>query len=76
MVLWLCLGLWEYLLRAYLSGEVSGESAWNPVVWPFRATFVAGFVLRAAQTVAEMLKSGTVLFTGRSLIPDGDGGRA
>ena len=76
MVLWLCVGLWEYLMRAYLSGEVSGESAWNPVVWPFRVTFVAGFALFAAQTMAEMLKSGAVLITGRALIPETAGGHA
>ncbi len=75
MVLWLCVGLWEYFLRAYTSGELSGESAWNPVVWPFRATFVAGFVLFAAQILAEMLKSGAVLVSGRGLLPSVDGGR-
>ena len=68
ILLWLCVGLWDYLDRAYVSGERSGESAWNPVVWPFRVTFVAGFVLWVAQTVAEILKSSAVLFTGRPLI--------
>ena len=70
MVLWLCMGLWEYLLRAYVGGERSGESAWNPMVWPFRVTFVAGFVLFAAQTVAEILKSGAILVIGHALIAE------
>lgn len=70
IVLWLCVGLWDYLARAYVGGERSGESAWNPLVWPFRVTFVAGFVLFAAQTLAEMLKSGSVLFTGQALMND------
>ena len=65
MVLWLCTGLWDYLLRAYEHGEVSGESAWNPVVWPFRAFFVIGFVLFALQTISEILKSLTVIFAGQ-----------
>ena len=76
MVLWLCVGLWDYFLRAYSSGEVSGESAWNPVVWPFRATFVLGFVLFALQILAEMVKSGVILLTGNPLqIDDGTRGR-
>ena len=68
IVLWLCVGLWDYFIRAFESGEVSGESAWNPVVWPFRATFVIGFGLFALQTVAEMIKSGWILIHGADLV--------
>jgi len=57
MILWMCMGLWDYFLRAYVTGEGSGESAWNPIVWPFRLFFVIGFVLFALQIVAEILKS-------------------
>lgn len=54
-------GLWDYLIYAYENQEVSGESAWNPVVWPFRTTFVIGTVLLLLQTVAEILKCILVL---------------
>lgn len=64
MVLWMSLGLWDYFGSAFASGEVSGESAWNPVVWPFRLTFVAGFALFALQILAEILKSGWLLSHG------------
>jgi len=54
-------GLWEYLVYAYETGEQSGESAWNPVVWPFRSSFVIGYALLILQTVAEILKCILVL---------------
>lgn len=57
MVLWLCFGLWDYLENAWRSGERSGESIWNPVVWPARLSFFVGFVLFTLQTVAEILKA-------------------
>ncbi len=61
MIVWLCFGLGEYFHRAYVSSEVSGESAWNPVVWPFRIFFFVGFVLFVLQTIAEILKSISLL---------------
>jgi len=67
MVLWMIWGLWDYLVYAYVNNEVSGESAWNPVVWPFRTTFVAGFVLFALQILAEIAKSAHLLLKGRPL---------
>jgi TRAP-type mannitol/chloroaromatic compound transport system permease small subunit len=54
-------GLWDYLVYAYEHQEVSGESAWNPVVWPFRTSFVIGFSLLLLQTIAEILKCILVL---------------
>ncbi len=61
VVLWMSWGLWDYLVYAYVHNEFSGESAWNPVVWPFRVTFVVGFVLFALQIVAEIIKCVYVL---------------
>ncbi len=61
VVLWMSWGLWDYLVYAYVNNEVSGESAWNPVVWPLRVTFVVGFVLFALQIVAEIIKCVYVL---------------
>lgn len=54
-------GLWEYLVYAYETKEESGESAWNPQVWPFRTTFVIGYALLILQTIAEILKCVLVL---------------
>ena len=56
MLFWLCGGLWEYFFAAYKVGETSGESAWNPIIWPFKFTFVIGFVLLFMQTLAEVIK--------------------
>ncbi len=61
MILWLCAGLWDYFHQAYKVNELSGESAWNPIIWPFKFTFVIGFVLLLMQIVAEALKRVLVL---------------
>ena len=47
----------DYTLDAYQSGELSGQSAWNPPIWPFRAIILASLVLLALQVFAESLKS-------------------
>lgn len=64
MVLWLCWGLWGYFEDAWITGERSGESIWNPVVWPARLSFLAGFVLLALQILVEILKSVRILAGG------------
>jgi TRAP-type mannitol/chloroaromatic compound transport system permease small subunit len=61
LALWMTWGLWNYLVQAYASGETTGQSAWNPVVWPFRAAYVAGFALFSLQIVAEILRCALVL---------------
>lgn len=48
--------LWTYAHGAYLTMEKSGQSAWNPVIWPFRMTFFAGFALLFLQGVAETIR--------------------
>lgn len=50
------LRLSEYATSAYLSGETSGQSAWNPPIWPFRMLIATSFLLLALQVVAEILK--------------------
>lgn len=57
IVTWLCWGLWEYWVEAYQIGEQSGQSAWNPVIWPFRFAFFAGFALLWLQGIAELIKT-------------------
>ena len=53
----LCLGLWEYWVEAYVAGELSGQSAWNPPIWPFRLSFFLGFAFLLLQGVAELIKA-------------------
>ncbi|MGI9525254.1 MAG: TRAP transporter small permease subunit [Hyphomicrobiaceae bacterium] len=60
-LIWLTFGLYEYAVEAYVSKEVSGESAWNPVIWPFRAVWVIAFVALLLQTIAEILKALRIL---------------
>ena len=72
LALWLTWGLWNYLVQAYASGETTGQSAWNPVVWPFRVAYVVGFVLLSLQIVAEILRCVLVL---RGQAPPERGGR-
>lgn len=67
---WLSWGLWNYAYNALLSGETSGESAWNPLIWPFRMVFFLGFLLLALQATAELIKA-VYRLGGRD--PDGRG---
>ena len=60
--LWVTWGLVEYAHEAYVSGEVSGESAWNPLIWPFRSVWVVGYAALCLQAFAEMLRSARILF--------------
>ena len=53
----LCLRLWEHASGAYNSGEQSGQSAWSPPIWPFRAVILASFVLLSLQVAAECVRS-------------------
>jgi TRAP-type mannitol/chloroaromatic compound transport system permease small subunit len=58
---WLTLGLWEKVLRAYASHERSGMSAFNPVIWPFRAVLCTAFALLALQALAQLIRCGMAL---------------
>lgn len=57
----ICLRFWEYVADAYQSGERSGQSAWNPPIWPFRLIILASFALLTLQVLAECLRSAGVL---------------
>ena len=56
VVSWVTLGLWEYWVEALIAGDRSGQSAWNPIIWPFRLMFFLGFALLWAQGLAELIK--------------------
>lgn len=59
--IWVTHGLYEYAIEAYVSGEVSGESAWNPIIWPFRTVWVIGFASLSLQGFGELLKNIMIL---------------
>lgn len=59
--LWVTWGLAEYAMEAFESGEVSGESAWNPIIWPFRCVWVVGYAALCLQAIAEVIRSARIL---------------
>lgn len=61
VVCWVSLGLWDYWVEAYVNDEHSGQSAWNPVIWPFRLVFFLGFFFLALQGLAEFARCLRVL---------------
>lgn len=61
-VAWITWQLGVNALRAFQSGEVTGQSSWNPVIWPYRTACAFGFAVFATQIVAEILKSLAVAF--------------
>lgn len=54
---WVTLSLWNYWRVSYRSNELSGQSAWNPVIWPFKLIFFIAFVLLVLQVLGEILKA-------------------
>jgi TRAP-type mannitol/chloroaromatic compound transport system permease small subunit len=60
-LLWVIFALDDRVIASFKSGEKTGQSAWNPPIWPFRAVFLASFVCLALQVTAEILRSVTVL---------------
>lgn len=52
----ICLRFGDHMFGAYISGETTGQSAWNPPIWPFRAIILASFTLLALQVASESLK--------------------
>ncbi len=65
VISWVSFGLWEYWVEALVGDMRSGQSAWNPLIWPFRLTFFAGMFLLWLQGISEVLKAWMFL-TGRS----------
>lgn len=55
-VVWTTVGLTDSFLETLHTGETTGESAWNPVLWPFRLVAAVGFGLFAVQIVVELLR--------------------
>ena len=59
--IWTTVGLYDYAIEAYVTNEVSGESAWNPIIWPFRVVWLIGFISLSLQAVSEVLKNFMIL---------------
>lgn len=68
----ICDALGDYALRSFETGERTGQSSWNPPIWPFRAIITFGFVVLALQVVAEILKCVAVL-RGKPITSDAEG---
>jgi TRAP-type mannitol/chloroaromatic compound transport system permease small subunit len=52
--IWSFFGLTESFLETLHTRETTGESAWNPVLWPFRAMAALGFLLFSVQILVEL----------------------
>lgn len=62
---WLVYGLQGRVAQAIRSGERSGQSAWNPPLWPFRLIILVAFVLLTLQVLAQILRGLRVVAGGR-----------
>jgi TRAP-type mannitol/chloroaromatic compound transport system permease small subunit len=56
-LVWITWSLWSYWVKALETSELSGQSAWNPVIWPFKLVFFMAFVLLVLQIIAEIIKA-------------------
>lgn len=60
--LWLLTSrLGDFAWESFQSGEQTGQSAWNPPIWPLRFLITASFGLLLLQVVAECLKCVQIL---------------
>jgi TRAP-type mannitol/chloroaromatic compound transport system permease small subunit len=55
--IWLTWELGDYAISAFRSGEGSGASAWNPVVWPFRTAWTIGYAALILQGLAGLIRT-------------------
>jgi TRAP-type mannitol/chloroaromatic compound transport system permease small subunit len=51
----------SFAYDAFISGERTGQSAWNPPIWPFRFLISSAIVVLLLQVIAEILKCIVVL---------------
>ncbi|MCC7272970.1 MAG: TRAP transporter small permease subunit [Alphaproteobacteria bacterium] len=61
VTLWLSWTLGAIAVEAWRRGEHSGQSAWNPLIWPFRALVCLGVALLALQVVASIVRAACAL---------------
>lgn len=60
-LVWVASTLDDRAIQAFRSGEHTGQSAWNPPLWPFRTVFFVSFALLALQVAAETVRAAAVL---------------
>lgn len=56
-------------IYSYQIDERADQTAWHPVLWPFKAVIPASAALLMIQGVSELAKSVYAARTGRSLVP-------
>ena len=59
LMIWTSVELVTYAWNTWLIKEVSGESGWNPVIWPVKTAIAIGFSVFAIQLIAEVIKTGS-----------------
>ena len=59
LMIWTSVELVTYAWNTWLINEVSGESGWNPVIWPVKTAIAIGFSVFAIQLIAEVIKTGS-----------------
>jgi TRAP-type mannitol/chloroaromatic compound transport system permease small subunit len=64
-VAWVSWTLYFRAITAMRTNEHSGQSAWNPPLWPFRTIFFLAFALLLLQVLAEIVKSVQALRSAR-----------
>jgi TRAP-type mannitol/chloroaromatic compound transport system permease small subunit len=62
---------WPFVLRAWRSGEMSGNAG-GLILWPARLAILVGFVLLFFQGISELIKRIAVM---RGAIPDPHAGQ-
>jgi len=63
---WISWQLLNVAIEAFIVGETTGESAWNPIIWPLRFFVAIGFSFFALQIVAEAIRSFRATFNLRA----------
>ena len=54
---WISWQLGHVAIEAFVVGETTGESAWNPIIWPLRIFVTIGFSFFTLQVLAEAIRS-------------------
>lgn len=57
LLFWMTITLAKNVSDVYRTGEGSGLSAWNPVIWPYRMIYVFGFATFTLQAFGKFLEN-------------------
>ena len=64
-ITWMTWLLTDKAIDAYLVNELSGESEWNPIVWPVYSAVAFGFFVFTLQIISDTIKRSRLLRTGK-----------